>query len=456
MGVLERIKQIFTGSQTKQVDGVNAEDQLSDFVLRLFGFSEPPDRTAREKVDAFHGTPSVYLVQHRVSDAFASVDWTVKVDGEPTDDHPLVEVARRPNERHSGWTYRYLQSAYRDLLGESFAEIEPVEGAEDPRPFLLRPLPPFDVTLKKGRKGGADTIFADVTMGAGHRQIPFERLVWSTKPNLTDPYGRGRGIGDVIGAEMEIDEFASEYVRSFFHNDATPRGVLSTDVELNDDQHDRMKKRFEQRHRGASRSHRTALLSGTGVSYERLSDKFEHLNIAELRQFEIDLIRKVYGVPPEIVGQTEDSNRAKARAARDHMARYTTLPRLRFHREEWARQILPRFEDGDSLELVPDDPIPANLEHRRELLSDHKGAFTINEIREEAGFEPREDGDQYLREPTVAPQEAGEVKGVSAQTVEADVETLPDLTERVERIRSRPDPDTVQFPIEVSDGQESA
>lgn len=433
MGVWHRIKSWFGGSsQRKQLTG-QVHSTAGKRLLEAIGFSSPPDRRDGQKLDAFHGTPSIFLVQHRVADDFASVEWTITRDGEPVDaDHPARKLWDHPNQRHPGYTYRYLQDVYRDQLGESFAEI--VESDDDGRSFELRPLPPHRLTLQK-RNG---SLVGEYETEDGRRIIPFERLVWSTfMPDTDEPYGRGRGIADVISADVEIDEFASEYVRSFFHNDATPRGILSTDQSLDKDQRGRLEDQFAHEHRGASRSHRTAVLSGGDLSYERISDEFGHLDITELREFETDLIRKVYGVPPEIVGQTEDSNRAKARAAKDHMAEYTTLPRIRFHQQEWQNKILPLFDDGDQLALEPEDPRPANLEHRRELMAEHEGVFTVNEIREEAGFDPREGGDVYLRPPQTKQREVD--AGPTDPAKGVPVDEVPDLTDEAQPI----DDDTV-------------
>lgn len=419
--------------------------------MEALGFSSPGQRSAEEKLDTFHGTPSIFLVQHRVADDFASKDWTIAKDGDAVDPgHPARRVWSKPNLRHSGYTYRYLVGAYRDLLGESFVEIVDETATDTDRPFSLRPLPPFDVTLRKGRQGGAQTIFAEVDGSqGGTRKLAWGEFLWSTfLPDLTDPYNRGRGLADVVSSEMEIDEFAAEYVRSFFHNDATPRGILTSTKKLSDDQRQRLKKRWNRENRSASRSHQTAVLTGSEVDYERISDDFGHLDITELRGFEADLIRKVYGVPPEIVGQTEDSNRAKARAARDHMARYTTRPRLNFHREEWQNKILPRFEDGDQLTLTHEDPRPANLEHRREIMKEHAAAFTVNEIREEAGKPPREGGDEYLRKPATVGVPAGETTSPDKGT---DPQSLPDLTDAVEPVGG--DDTVVRFPVEVTGKQ---
>lgn len=433
-------------SRTKQVqtDGVSS---LGQRVLRAIGFSAPPTQGDPERLDAFHSSASLFLIQHRVSDSFASVDWTVKRDDEPVDDHPLLALWRKPNDHHTGYIYRYIQGTYRDMLGESFAELGETEPG-DPRPFTLNPIPPHEVTFERGRQGGAKTLVARITVGDRDDTVPLSQMIWSKRPNLKNPYARGKGIGHVVGKDVEIDQFAAEFVRAFFHNDATPRGILTSEKAIKKDKRRRLRKQWNQRHRGAGRSHQTAVLPQNSMDYIKLSDGFEHLEITDLRQGQLDLLRKCYGVPPEIIGQTEDSNLAKARAARDHMARYTTRPRLRMHREEWREKVIPLFDDSDRLQLVPDDPVPANLEHRRAVMKEHPHHFTRNEVREEAGKPPREDGDVYPVPEGMQFVEAGDpiIEGQKS----ANVSKLPDMTDEIEVVGEQKDRgEVVDFPVEV-------
>jgi len=427
------------GEQSKQVgrDGT----QMSDFTMSLLGFSESPDRGDDERLDAFHASSSLHIVQHVTSQRFATPRWTVTRDGEPQPDHPLQQIIDHPNPEMSGYTYRYIQQSYRDLLGESFAEI--TESESDDRPLDLWPIPPTAVTLRK-QKGGQ--MVAEIDFGDRRDVIPTERLIWSKKPDLRNPYARGTGIGEVVSQEIDGDEFAQDFVNAFFHNDATPRTMFGFPRGSDKNKVRQFEQKVKQRHRGGHKSHQfMAHMMGDGLSVEQLSTDFKHLDVTELRQFLSDVIRRVYNIPPAVVGQTESQNLAKAKMAREHMAQYNTLPRLRMQRQEWVAKLKPLL-DAQDVGLDFEDPTPSKRDHRLDVMSERPEAYTVNEWRELSDHPPREDGDAYLRPPEtkLQPVDAGDLV-VEGKAVSA----LPDLTDEAELVDKGAD--VIDFPVEVGE-----
>ena len=417
--------------------------------LQFLGMDAPKQRGADEMLQAYHATAALYLVQSRVSEAVASVDWTVKVDGEPSDEHPLNALWQDPNPKMTGRQFRFLQTAYRDISGESFLEVEEAD-SKHPSPVRLYPLPPPSVDIEQ-RRG---QVSARISLGDRSDSVPFGRIIHSVDgTNLENPYSRGRGMAEVLAQELEIDEFAAEFLRAFFHNDATPRTVVSS-KHMTSDQRERLEDRWNARHQGAAKSHQTAVINGDELSVQRLSEQFQHLNVTDLRDWHINLARRLYGVPPEVTGQVEDSNRATARAARQIMAEYVTRPRLQQLQDIWTNDIIPLFDDADRLSLEHSNPTVEDKEHTRGVMKDHPSSFTVNEIRDEAGKPPREDGNVYLREPSVVAVDAGSVEAEGDKQPSLNVDQLPDLTEQTKQIEE--DDDILQFPVHVHDGSTKA
>jgi len=131
--------------------------------------------------------------------------------------------------------------------------------------------------------------------------------------------------------------------------------------------------------------------------------------------------------------------------AREHMAQYNTLPRLRMQRQEWVAKLKPLL-DAQDVGLDFEDPTPSKRDHRLDVMSERPEAYTVNEWRELSDHPPREDGDAYLRPPEtkLQPVDAGDLV-VEGKAVSA----LPDLTDEAELVDKGAD--VIDFPVEVGE-----
>jgi len=412
------------------------------FAGGMIPMRQPPEVGDKQRLEAFHRVAALHMVQHAVSQAVASNRWHISKGDETTTDHPAWNLWRRPNDQLSGYQYRYLQSTYADLLGETFAEV--VDSDDSDRPFHLRPLPPTAMTLEEQR----GQWMWRVRLGDRDERVSPDRIIWSVaSPDLANPYGRGKGLAHVVGDDLEIDEFAAEFTRAFFHNDARPsllwtKGDGGRGQGWDTKDRKRLRKTLDQNHRGSRKSHRNAFLSGD-IDVQEISTQFNHLNITDLRSWEQDLVRKVYGIPPEIIGQTTDSNRATSRAAESIMAKQAVKPRLRRMEEDWERHVLSRFDDSGDLSIAFENPVPEDKETKKELIAEKPEAFTVNEIRQTAGFAEVEGGDIFLRPPAAKEREVEAGEPLSEQQVKA----LPDMTDEAELVEG--EDDIIQFPVAI-------
>ena len=89
---------------------------------------------------------------------------------------------------------------------------------------------------------------------------------------MFNPYDDIRGLSPAVAATLSIDQeyYASTYNNSFFKNGATVGGFISVPagVELTDEQWNRLLKQFEDRHQGASKAHKIAVMEGGGTFTE--------------------------------------------------------------------------------------------------------------------------------------------------------------------------------------------
>ena len=90
-----------------------------------------------------------------------------------------------------------------------------------------------------------------------------------------------------------------------------------------DKQQERFLAKWKERFRGHQNSHGIATIGGpkdTQASVVKLSDNMKDLDMINGRAFTRDAVLEHFGVPREIMGITQNSNRATAEAARYRLA----------------------------------------------------------------------------------------------------------------------------------------
>lgn len=108
-----------------------------------------------------------------------------------------------------------------------------------------------------------------------------------------------------------------------------------------------------------------------------------------------DAVLEHFGVPREIMGITQNSNRATADAAQYIYAKNVLTSKLRSRQDAINQQLLPAY--GDDLVWEYDDIIPHDQEFDKATALDgwNAGLLTKNEARELLGVEPAKNGDIF-------------------------------------------------------------
>ncbi|MFN7135270.1 MAG: phage portal protein, partial [Myxococcales bacterium] len=158
----------------------------------------------------------------------------------------------------------------------------------------------------------------------------------------------------------------------------------------------RLKAKMEEDFGGPKKAGRV-WVTGSKVVGQRLDTTFKDLQLVQLRGFERDTIMQVFGIPPEIVGILENSNRATIDAAFDLFARLVVVPRLQDFCDEMQAQLVEPDFDGE-LRLGFVNPAPQDKDFTLKAMGQHGKAYRVNEVRALTGHEPLdgEDGEETL------------------------------------------------------------
>ena len=301
--------------------------------------------------------------------------------------HPYLDLLEKANDSMTGLSFRELTQVYVDSVGESFWEIE--RGEAD-LPIALWPINPTRVKKVPMPGDTSDEAKFEISMSNGQTQfLDAADVIWMRKINPSDPYGRGKGIAQALADEVDADEQAAKQIVSFFANNSIPSAV----VNLKGAAEDAVKAArvgWEQNHGGATRSNKLHFTNAEDMQIMQMSSAFKDSQMIDVREFENKMLRQTFGVPPEIVGISENSNRATIWGAESIFGKFVLVPRLEFLRTEQQVWLLPQYPQGERLILEYDSPLPPDQELRAEVMRDHPYAYSVNEIRALSGDDPVE------------------------------------------------------------------
>lgn len=97
---------------------------------------------------------------------------------------------------------------------------------------------------------------------------------------------------------------AQEYSARFFANGARPDYVLATDGNVSPENVSKLREQIDERHNGVDKAHRPMILT-QGLKPHALGLPAEEMQLLGTRQFQIEEICRIFGVPPFMVGHTD-------------------------------------------------------------------------------------------------------------------------------------------------------
>ena len=324
-------------------------------------------------------------------------------------DHPMLELLTNPNPMMTGAAALQVTQVWLDIKGEAFWLIS---YGPDGAPAALWPVPPHWVTSVPT----SEAPYFLVSVGSVQMKVEPRSVVWLRDLNPENPYGRGTGVAESLGDELETDEYAAKYVKAWFFNQATPSLIVSFEG-ANLQQLKEAADKWEAKHRGLHNAHRAHFAAGK-MNAVKLDTAFRDQQLIELRKMSRDTVVQVFGVPPECIGVIENSNRATIDAASYLYAVGVEHPRCEFLRAELARQLLSKFKGGDAALLECELSAPNDQTRRLEVMRAQPMSFLLNEWRLEAGYDPLPElegqfpaalpGQAPAPAPTAEPEEAEE------------------------------------------------
>jgi len=321
-----------------------------------------------------------------------------KKSGKVLADHPLAHLIRVPNPAMSEYDLWRATIIYQDLAGRAAFEKERNKAGEvirlwPLRPDWLHPIPGGPTMLQgynydvpgNPSQGLLPTDVLDIKM--------FDPL---DNYNTWPPAAVASRVGDV-------DNTATDYIKLFFEKGGTPPGIIKTTQKLRDTEVDDVRRRWGNRYGGIAGWLQPAVLD-RDAEYMPIGMTFKDMGFDVLDARNEARICAVLRVPPIIVGAKVGLDRST----------FTNYKEARV--SWWEDTLVPIYVDFLSTiinNLVIEWPevyvqwdfsnVPAMREDKVALWNRANealrwGGITINEYREQIGFEKiDEKGDIFLR-----------------------------------------------------------
>lgn len=230
--------------------------------------------------------------------------------------------------------------------------------------------------------------------------------------------GKVRGVSPVEQNKeaLGLTKVAEQFVAKFFGQGATLSGLITTDADMTQDDADMLRDKFESRHAGAEKSHRTGVLTG-GAKYVANSIPPDQ-SFIELRRFQLNETARVFRVPPHLIQDTQPGavSYASVEAQAIEFVVYGVRPLLE-RIEAGYQRIVP----GQSFMRFTADGL---------LRGDIKTRYEAHAIGINAGF--------ILRSDARSEEDFAPVPGLDVPLTQLNVAAAPDavLRQRFENVRT--------------------
>lgn len=362
-------------------------ERVADHVLAAITRDEsyqPPVGNARELLKLYSTHPWVRTILGKISDGVARQAWYIeRPDGSRLDKHPALDFIRAGSKQLRGRAALKVIAAHKGLAGESFMMIGRNGANNTGTPVAWAVVSPDWVKDTPSRLNAFSYRVQPLN------GVPFDAseadMVWLRDPNPLDPYGRGTGITGAALMELSTDKSAATFLDKYFKNSARPDLLVSGSEArpLDDKARARLETTWLERFRGAARVGRP-LFSANPLEVKELGKALRDNEMSDLRNQLKAAISEIYGVPPEIFGRLENSNRATIDSADYLFAKHTLDPILSWIFDNIEPVIEDNFDLGGG-KLKYESPIQEDRAHALAVFSARPSAFTNNEARELAG-----------------------------------------------------------------------
>jgi hypothetical protein len=184
--------------------------------------------------------------------------------------------------------------------------------------------------------------------------------------------------------------FLGGNTKTVFINRARPDLlVMPTEGVMKEEEVTHLEQNWLNRSQGFWRAFRPFFLR-RAVEVTKFDHNFRNIQLTTLRQHQRDVIMQTFGLPPEIMGVIENSNRSTIEGAEHLFSKYVIVPRLESIRSQLQQKLVPEYDERLILDYV--SPVQEDKEHQLKAAQIAPWALTVDEWRGLIGKSEKENG----------------------------------------------------------------
>lgn len=245
-------------------------------------------------------------------------------------------------------------------------------------------LNPMDVEIKRNGIGQVMYVLQD-----SKKVLSSEEVVFI--PDLVRP-GHLRGVSRVeaMKENFGLAKALENYAAKFFGSGTQTSGVLEVPGNLTAEQAKNMQEAFDSRHKGWSKAHKTAVLSG-GAKYVPTNVPNDQAQFLDSRRMAVEDVARAFNIPPHLLGLPGTNSYASVE--QNNLAWVTHCLRPIVQKIEGALSpLMARYPGGENafIRFNFDGLLRADMNSRMTAYSTglQAGFLTINDVRRIEDFTP--------------------------------------------------------------------
>lgn len=351
-------------------------------VLSSINTFHPPQADARDLLSLYNTNPWVRSIVGRIGSLVARQCWYLEDNaGNEIESHPAIDFLMAGNPELTGGMSLKMTAIHIDLAGEAFWVLGRDKTG---RPASYAVIPPHEIANTPTIE---HPFFTVRRQDGTQKEYPATEVLWFRDPDPLNPYVRGRSITGAAHTELKTDEAASEHVYAHLKNRARPDFIVhgKGDSGFNPKDIAAFELTWLQKLRGKGGG--KPFFSSREIGVIPVSATLKDTEMSTLRPELRAIITEIYGVPPEVFGRLDNSNRATIDSANFLLATHTVDPRLWFLQQTLAPFITREFKLPRGVTLEYETPILEDREFQLKVMVAKPDAFTGDEFRELADFE---------------------------------------------------------------------
>lgn len=308
-------------------------------------------------------------------------------------DHPLYSILHDlPNADMTAVNFWEAVFASLDLWGNAYASIDRDSNG---RVIALTPLQPDHLTVQRQPDG---SLIYRYNWNGQYGEMTEDQVFHVKGFTLNglvgiSPISQHR---NVLGIALAAEKVAA----SLFQNGMRPSAILSSPEYLKEEQRNRFSAEFITKFTGAINAGRTPLLEG-GWKFEPLSINPQDAQLLATRQYSVEQICRMFGVPPAMIGHMEKTSSWGTGLEQMNLIflTYALRPMLKaIEQEVWRSLLTPVERMQYYAEFNVEGLLRADSQGRAVLMKAmvENSLRTPNELRALDNMEPLPGGDDLM------------------------------------------------------------